>query len=323
MPYPEPLHSRFRLAPSGDVHLGHIALAWLSMNAARLTGGTFTMRAQQLWATREITSLENYREYAHRNLNELIDLGIEPSQSGAFKLHGMSPSWRFQVTDDRALIDYYWHELGLDALWGEWPVNPRMSHALDTDQPWVDEASWNFTIRYKHPYLQFAQLVGEVTTERNCIIRGEDHKSDESFASAIYPLLAKKHYGLADYDRTGMYTPCQWFMPHITLDAGWKLSSSNGANQAGYYAKDILAARIPSEKLFAYIGKLLFGSVEEAERLSTNFTQQIPLDPENNHLRAMPQAGVRSVMEGLWAGDRKVVDPEDWARFLRTGNVMA
>lgn len=318
--YPEPLHTRFRLAPSGDVHIGHAALGWLSMNAARVTGGTFTMRVQQLWATRDPHSMDLYRKHAHENIEQLIDLGIEPSHADAFKAHGMSPSWRIQFTDDRALIDYYWRELGFEGIWGEWPAEPAMAHALQDAETPQDWHSWYLAhCARKHPYIQFAQMVGEVTTGRNCLIRGCDHKADESLADAMYPLIAKKHYGLADIDRTGRYTPVQFFMPHIEVVGVGKISSSSGATAAGFYVKDVLAAKVRPERLFAYLGKVLFGSVEAAQIADTDWSQQIPVDPAKMHLRPMAQAGARSVMERMVP--RPVIDAEDWARFLRTGDV--
>lgn len=280
------------------------------------------MRTQHLWATRDFGTMENFRKHAHANLNDLIEIGIEPSHPHEFLAHDMSPSWRFQINDDRGLIDYYWHELGLDRLWGEWPANPTMIHALQTEPSPNDYASWCLAVPYsKHPYIQFAQLVGEVTTGRNCIIRGQDHKADEGFADAFYPLIAKKHYGLAEIDRTGKYTPCQYFMPHIHIKGVGKISSSSGPGNAGFYIKDVLAAKISSEKLFAYLGKVLFGSIEVAERVSVDWSQQIPVTPETQHLRPMPQAGARSVMERI-SSTTAYIDAEDWQRFLRTGNVM-
>ncbi len=94
----EPLHTRFRIAPSGEVHIGHATLAWMSMNAARVTGGTFTMKAQQLFATRAAVNWNKYKEFAHQNLDMLKAIGISPSHPHTFELHGMDPAWRFQLT---------------------------------------------------------------------------------------------------------------------------------------------------------------------------------------------------------------------------------
>jgi hypothetical protein len=82
----------------------------------------------------------------------------------------------------------------------------------------------------------------------------------------------------------------------------------------------VLKARIRPEALFAYLGKVLFGSSEDYERLFVDCSLQIAVSPETMHLRPMPQAGIRSIMERI-SGTRPFIDPQDWARFLRTGEV--
>jgi len=318
MAYPSPLHTRFRVAPSGDCHIGHWVLGKLSMEAARLTGGTFTMKSQYLWATREIETWEKFEAFAHKNLEDLQALGVEPSHPNAFLAHGMSPDWRIQYTDDRGLIDAYWHALHLDDLWGNWPNDPRLVGPEATEVMPCDYLSWNLTqLSSKHPYLQFAQMVGEITTGRNCLIRGSDHIQDKAFADAFYPLIAKIHYRLPDWDRQCQYTPAQFFLSRIGRTGGDTISSSSGPGSAGFYVKDIIAAGVPPDKLWKFMGRVLWGSYENAEKVACDWSQQIPMRPEQNHLRGGPQSGARSVMESILPIPR--INDEEWDRFCRSG----
>jgi hypothetical protein len=288
------------------------------MEAACLTGGTFTLRCQHLWATREIGSWDLYLKYAQKNMDELQELGVEPSHRNVFLSHGMNPEWGVQLTDDRGLIDAYWHTLRLDELWGNWPTNPRMANALDTEVMVCDDLSWYMHhFACKHPYIQFAQMVGEVTTGRNLLIRGDDHIQDKSFADAFYPLIAKLHYHLPDLDRQCEKTPFQMFLPKINRTSGGIISSSSGPASAGCYVKDIVEAGVSPERLWKFMGRVLWGSYEEAERVACNWSQQIPMRPEQNHLRPSPHAGARSVMEAI--PGHLLLDDGEWDRFMRSG----
>lgn len=337
--HPEPLHTRFRLAPSGDVHIGHVALAMLSSHAARATGGTFTMRAEQLKQTRTKGRWQNFVRFAHRNLNDLIDLGLEPSSPEAFKAHGMSPSWRLQITDDRALIDHYWHELGFDKLWGEWPCNDDPDGTND----WHSMILGNYEQGWVHPYVRFAQLVGEITTERNCVIRGDDHIMDAVFANAVSHLIAKKHfhdYPKDDWDRVSRYAPAQYFLPKIKRTSGIPLSSSNTEATKGFYVRDVLSAGVPPDRLFRYLGKVLFGSVERGECIEYGWTQEVEFgdtEPVGQHdlpdrpgeqpyLYRAPdgvgcQPGAQLVMNNIVPNP--TINDADWFRFLETKEIEA
>jgi hypothetical protein len=318
--YPCPLHTRFRLAPSGKVHLGHWTLAKLSQEAARQTGGTFTMRCQQLWATRDDGSWQLYLKHAQENMDELQQLGIEPSHRNVFLSHGMNPDWRVQLTDDRGLIDAYWEKLRCDEWWGNWPNDPRLAQHNDVAVMPCDDKSWYLHhLACKHPYIQFAQLVGEVTTGRNLIIRGDDHIQDKTFADAFYPLIAKVHYRLPDFDRQCEKTPAQFYLPKIEREGG-VLSSSSGPASAGYYVQDILAAGVQPDRLWKFMGRVLWGSYEQAEKVACNWSQQIPVKPEEMHLRPGPHAGARSVMESIVA--RPQIDGGEWDRFMRSGGKL-
>jgi hypothetical protein len=316
--YPTPAHCRFRLAPSGDCHLAHWVLAKLSMEAARLTGGTFTLRCQHLWATRDDGSWQLYVKHARKNLDELQNLGIEPSHRNAFLSHGMSPEWAIQYTDDRGLIDAYWHALRLDELWGNWPNDPRMAAHNDTEVMVCDDKSWYMHhLASKHPYILFAQMVGEIATGRNLLIRGDDHIQDKAFADAFYPLIAKVHYRLSDFDRQCEKTPAQFFLPKIVRADGGVLSSSSGPASAGYYVKDILAAGVCPDRLWKFMGRVLWGSYEAAEKVACNWSQQIPVRPEEMHLRPGPHAGARSVMESILPHPQ--IRDDEWQRLLSSG----
>ena len=306
----------FRLAPSGDAHIGHIVLAGLSQEAARATGGTFTIRCQQLWATRESWTFEHYVKFAQKNIEDLYRLGIEPSSPDMFLAHGMSPAWAVQYTDDRGLIDAYWEKLRLDELWGSWPDNPRMATYYTDEDLFHDNNSWYLTLASsKHPYMQFAQLVGEVVTGRNMLIRGDDHLQDKAFADAFYPLIAKLHYRLPELDRACEKTPLQFFIPKIARKSGSTISSSSGAASAGYYAKDIIAAGVSWDRLWRFMGRVLWGSYEKAEQVATWWSQQIPVGQGlENHLRPLPQPGPRSVLESIVT--HPVIDDEEWECLL-------
>jgi glutamyl/glutaminyl-tRNA synthetase len=318
MSYPSPLNTRIRIAPSGQAHVAHYCLGKLSQEAARITGGTFTMRCQQLWATRDIGSWELYKKHAQENMDELQVLGVEPSHPNVFLSHGMSPDWRVQYTDDRGLVDAYWQKLRLDELWGSWPNNSSMALHNDTEVMPCDVNSWYMhNLSCKHPYIQFAQMVGDVTTGRNFLIRGSDHIQDKAFADAFYPLIAKVHYGLLDFDRQCEKTPCQFFLPRIEREGGGILSSSSGSDGAGYYLADIIQAGIPPDRLWKFMGRVLWGSYEIAEEIACNWSQQIPVMPEKMHLRPGPHAGGRSVMEAIVP--RPCINATEWDRFMRSG----
>lgn len=318
--YPSPLHTRFRLAPSGEAHIGHIVLAALSQEAARATGGTFTIRCQQLWATRESWTFDKYVKFARENIEDLYRLGIEPSHADVFLANGMSPAWAVQYTDDRGLIDAYWEKLRLDELWGSWPDNPRMATYYTQEEQFSDNNSWYLTqASSKHPYIQFAQLVGEVTTGRNFIIRGDDHLQDKAFADAFYPLIAKLHYRLPEIDRSCEMTPLQFFLPKLSRKSGLPISSSAGEATSGYYAKDIIAAGVTFDRLWRFMGRVLWGSYEKAEQAATWWSQQIPVGQgETNHLRPLPQPGPRAVLEHIQARTL-VIDDTEWAEFMASG----
>jgi hypothetical protein len=314
--HPSPAHCRFRLAPSGDTHIGHIALGWLSMEAARQTGGTFTMRCQQLWATQDSGSFEKYVQFAQKNMDELQQIGIEPSHRNAFLAHGMSPSWAVQYTDDRGMIDAYWEKLGFDKVWGSWP-HKLGSEAHDAvcavSEGWhswylTDVVSNNVLVHQsKHPYISFAQLVGEVTTGRNCIIRGDDHLQDKSFADMMYPVIAKLHYGLDEFDRMSVKTPAQYFLPKLNRTSGVAIRSSSGPASAGYYVKDILAADVQPDRLFKFLGRVLFGTYEAAEKAMASWSQEVP-DVPSGPLRVMEQ-----IVE------RPTICDDEWELLLSSG----
>jgi len=319
--YPLPLHTRFRISPSGQAHVGHWLLAKLSMEAARLTGGTFTMRCQQLWATRDHGSWDLYVKHAQENMDELQALGIRPSHPNVFLSHGMSPDWGVQLTDDRGLIDAYWHRLRLDELWGNWPNDPRLVMVTMTEPTACDYLSFALTQgASKHPYVQFAQMVGDVTTGRNCLIRGTDHTQDKAFADAFYPLIAKLHYNLPDFERQCEKTPCQFFMPRVERTDGDTISSSSGPASAGYYVRDIIEAGVPPDRLWKFMGRVLYGSYERADEMLVRFTQQVPFVPGEGWARGLSQEGVRSVMENIV--QHPVIHAGEWSRLLRSGGEL-
>ena len=181
-----------------------------------------------------------------------------------------------------------------------------------------DYLSWNLTqISSKHPYMQFAQMVGEVTTGRNLLIRGNDHLQDKAFADAFYPLIAKLHYNLPDFDRQCEKTPGQFFIPKIHREDGGVLSSSSGPASAGYYLQDIIAAGVAPDRLWKFMGRVLWGSYEKAEQMACNWSQQIPVPPEKMHLRPLPQAGAMSVLEAIPEG--RTIRADEWETFMSSG----
>ena len=318
--YPEPAHGRFRLAPSGPAHIGHWVLGKLSADAARMTGGTFTMRCQQLWATRDSVTWEKYVANSRQNMEDLRALGIEPSHPEVFLSHGMLPSWAVQVSDDRGLIDAYWRRLRLDELFGEWPVAVDEKHRSTCifEPQWhswymTDQLSNNpLCHQAKHPYMQFAQLVGEVTTGRNCIIRGGDHMQDKAFADAFYPVIAKLHYRLDDVERLCALTPAQFFVPRINRKSGGRIASSAPEESAGYFLSDIAKAGVDCDRLWRFMGRVLWGSYVAADLATASFSEIEGAADSQIGRTAHP--GVTRALQSIVPNP--MIDDEEWAVLL-------
>jgi len=317
-----PLHTRFRLSPSGGVHIGHAALALLSYEAARVTGGTFTLRCESLKPSRCTSRWANYKRCAQQNIDDLIALGLEPSPVRAFlSFADMSPNWRIEYTDDRNLVDYYWRELGCRDLWGEWPYGD------DEENDWHSYILGYYCQGWPHPYKMMAQTVGDVCTRRNCLIRGADHLHEAAWFNAYAQAIARRHFDRGQWDHAAEYVATQWFLPKLVRDSGLPLSSSNPDETTGFYVKDFLETGIPPERLFQFIGKTLFGSVEASACMYRDWSfEPVGEVPEGFWDSQFPDRfethyGPRRVFDCIV--ERPVIHDEDWRRFLRTGEVGA
>ena len=327
-----PLHTRFRYTPSGDAHLGHAALCWLSYHAARVTGGTFTYRAETLrslhycepaWAT--------VREYWRRNFEDLCALGFTPTSAKMLaELPGCSASMAFEAFDDKALTDYYWLKLGLRDLYGDWPppADPPANPG-DGVTCWQARILGNYEAGLLHPYCMLAMVVGDVTTARNCLIRGEDLREEAAAYNWFAHAVAKDHFGLDEWDRIGQYTCVQYYIPKIrrtgtrvaeeehSKPPGMTLAASNDVVTEGMYLRDVIEAGIEPHEFGKYLAKVLFGSVEAGDCVYTDWLKQPSEHPRQTHFSTAIAALLAKIVP------QPMVDDEDWFRFLRTGEAEA
>jgi hypothetical protein len=326
--HPEPLHTRFRLSPSGPVHIGHAALAWLSQQAARATGGTFTIRAQSLWNSRSAENWKKYQKWAKENLEALVACGLGPSSRESFLLHGMDPQWAQQHMDDRATVDWYWEGcnygipgFSLAKLFGGWPPLGDVEVEDDRQAQYLGPLAHSSVYA---PYVRIAQIVGDITTGRNCLLRGQDHFQEKVFGDYFYALIAKEHYRLGDFDQSGRYAPVQYFLPFVRIDDDAKVSSSDQNTGRGFFLRDVLEAGVPNEALHAMLGKIMFGSVEAAQIANATWSTEPVAKPKDatgaGVYRYPVQAGACYVVESLIVRQPRISRAE-WLRFLQTREV--
>ncbi len=319
------LHSRLRFAASGDLTIGHVALGLFGYYAARCTGGTFTLRVTNLKATRVDSRWVQHQKFVDRNLADLRALGLDASPPQAFLAHGLSPSYRVCREDERALTDYYWRELGFDKVWGAWPCNDSdnnfAGNNFATSNDWHSFILGNYEQSWCHPYLRLAQVVGDVTTGRNVIFRGEDHWQDAVMTNAFAHAVARLHYRLTEVDRLNRYVPAQWFLPKLRDSQGRVFSSGNPAVTTGYYVRDFLKSKLLPERLFAFLQRVLFTNAADAERMYSGWSAECLGD--RGRFVDPKHPNTHEAIKVIFDSIRKepVVDEVAWAVFKKTGEV--
>lgn len=311
-----PLHTRLRFCPSGPMHIGHVALTLLATNAAESTGGSFCIRCTHLKATRGAGRWKAYRTWVERNLDELLSVGIDGSPPKVFLAHGMSPRWRVQRQDETALTQHYWHDLGFDRVWGEWPLGDEY---LARESEWYNMSLGNYQQGHSHPFIRLAQVVGDVCTGRTCVFRGDDHLPDRNITNAFAQAVAMRHYHLSEPDKLSLYAPNQYFLPKLRRASGTVLASGDQANTTGFYIADFLEAKLPIERLNRFIERVLFRNPADAgafysEWLTPPGTER-PAGDDEFHV----QEGVQRIMSTI--RPEPVVDDVEWAHFLKTGDL--
>ncbi len=326
-----PLHTRFRYTPSGDAHLGHAALCWLSYHAARVTGGTFTYRAETLRSLHYArTAWSQVREYWRRNFDDLCALGFEPTPGRLLAvLPECSANMAFEPFDDKPLVDYYWLKLGLRDIYGNWPppADPP-KNPEDGVSCWQSRILGNYEQGLLHPYCMLAMVVGDVTTGRNCLIRGDDLQEEAVAYNMLAVAVANDHYGLDEPDRVGHYVPMQHYIPKIRRTGtrlpeelrqpgGVMLSASAEPATGGMYLRDAIKAGVEPYQFGKYIGKVLFGSVEASDCVHTDWLKAPTGAPQSPVFSSAIEALLAKIVPA------PMVDDEDWFRFLRTGEAEA
>jgi hypothetical protein len=313
----KPLHTRFRFAPTGDVHLGHLAVCWLSYHAARQTGGTYFYRCDQLLSTTSRDRWEWFHSFARRNIDDLCDFGFPPTAPVIIRdFDGLHPGMRMEITDDRAMADHYYRELGFDELFGDWPPPAEAD-----DRNWKALILGNYEQVNLHPYILVAQVVGDIITRRNCLIRGDDILPDRSFTNAIAQAIAKKHFNLTDIDHTAEYTFLQHFIPKIRRSGsrlpselresgGTVLGSSKGDITAPFYVRHIIERGVDPQDVLDLLGRVMFGSTEASACVYDGWKQGIQPVGGQTGGGGVIQHTVREIIDRLVPNP--VIDDEEW-----------
>ncbi len=312
-----PLHTRFRFAPSGDAHVGHIAVCWLSYHAARQTGGTFFYRCDQLFSSMSHARWSMFSEYARRNIDDLCRFGFPPTAPEVIdNFPDLHAGMRMEITDDRAMADRYYRLLGYDKLYGEWPpiaVNDEMNSQATI--------LGSYEQGIIHPYILVAQVVGDIVTRRNCLIRGDDILPDRSFINAIAHAVAKIHFGLTDVDISGNHAFFQHFIPKIKRsgsrlplemrrDGGVVLGASTPEITGPFYLRNLMERGVDPQAILDLIGKAMFGSVEAARCVYTDWTHGIqPLDGQDVGEGVHQHSVYEIINKVVW---NPVIDDDEW-----------
>lgn len=262
--YREVLHTRFRTAPTGPMHLGHVIPAYLSMVVAKVTGGTFLLRIQSLKAQCCKDRWERYRIFAQPCMEEMIELGLKPSDPETFAKNNMDPSWAVQFFESKEIVDYWYKELGLEAQFGKWEVTKNP----EDPQYWKRIIFGNYETGFEHPYIVLTQVALDMACGRNCLIRGDDHRIGASLAHEYAQRIAMKKYKLKEPDAVYDYVPSFHFVPRVKRSGtmlppgarrpyGISLASSMATTE-GFYVRDILNARVTFEALAEFIENQIF-----------------------------------------------------------------
>ena len=320
------LHTCFRMTPSGPLHGGHFLMAGLNREAARATGGTFLVRTESLKPLTDKGRLRNHRRWWRQNFDELRAVGITPTEAEVLQTtEGLHPGMAWEVSDNIALQQHYWHELGLAHIYGEWPPTPPPEETAKPDYAnnWRGVTFGNYHLGCIHPYLVFSKCVTDIATRRNCTIRGGDHKGEEAMVNAYAQLIARKMFHLDNWDDAGVYAPAQYFLPKIRRSGSrlpselrklgpQVLSSSNAKVIKGFRIADIVKSGQDPHMFFRLLTKALFGSEEAADQAWTHWGVAPPaIDEEQEY---GPQGGVQMVFENTVPDP--VVEDDEWFDLL-------
>ena len=331
-----PLHTRFRFAPSGDLHAGHVAVAWLNHQAAMATGGTFLLRIEQLKAGTGPGRVDQFIAKTQSNIDELCSIGLGPTEDAVLQSFDMDPSWAVGVLDNRGLTDMYWEKLGLKKIFGAWPQ--PMPYSLSSILGCYEQG-------HAHPYIMLAQAIEDVHTRRTCVIRGSDLIPEANCYNMLMQAVALDYHNLDAPDLTAQVVANQYYVPRLSRsgtklpdsvknewpqcqlqDGSWSIGSSLPATTEGFFIKDLVEASIPAHKIYSYVGKLLFGSAERMSEAAMMWCrEEHPVtNPATLQAELPPGWGVQSGPHHVMAmlpSNGIVIDDDDYFRFLHTGEV--
>ena len=326
---PEVLAARFRYTPSGPMTVCHALLAWLSREAARVTGGTFIIRCESLKCTLGSERSVAYKLWWRRNFDELCAFGLTPTAPEILNAtEGLDAGMGFMVADDHGLQQYYWRELGLEKMYGVWPPPYENEETVR----WAHNSKafmlGNYAEEQVHPYLILSQAVTELATRRNCLIRGKDHENEANQFNAMAQLVARKMFNLPGWDHESQYTPRQWFIPkfkrsgtrlpkELQKPGGVVLSSSLPAVTSGFYLKDVLEAKVPPYRVLRFLAKVLFGSDEAADAAWTLWG--MPYSVPDTEGLPIPLPGHQGGVQAIFAKmvPNPVIDDYEWEDLMR------
>jgi len=340
----KPLHTRFRMSASGPLHVGHFLLASLSREAARTTGGTFLVRAEALKCIHEFGREMNHRKWWDANFEELRSVGIVPTAPEVLNAtEDLNAGMGWEVMEERALQEFYWRKVGLEAMIGSWPP-PIPPHEMEERDKalrgWRSTTFGNYEFGGLHPYVMFATCVSDIARRRNCIIHGSDHKGEDQLTGFFGQLIAREMFGLDGWDDGDKYVPKHWFTPKImrsgtTLSpdtpaydhhiAGepWPISSSYADLAAGFRIKDIAKSGVDPHIALRFLLRVMFGSDENADRALDSWHGDVEWhvdtdlgDPRTYGADRKPsiQHGPKSIFAN--AVRDPVIDDDEWFDLL-------
>ena len=264
--------------------------------------------------------VKNYNEFSRKNIQDFCNLGFTPTSSDLLKSFNIDLSLQVQYEDPRACTDFYWKKLGLDKIFGQWPLINKND---DDPDYWKDIILGNYEDSFKHPYLVLTMITGEILSKRNCIIRGNEHYHEKGLIHFLGQAFAIKYYGLTGPDALHNFVPTQFFIPKLCRSgtrlpedqqkpSGIVLSSSLETTK-GFFVKDIIKAGIEPYVLRSKLEEILLGN--RAGELDGIVLEKIHIEDPSD--AQMIQAGVRKLFNIL--PREIIIDDDDWFYFLKTG----
>ncbi len=299
------LNTRFVFTPTGPAHIGHVWTAYINWQMARITGGQFWYRFEDVLAMQNKHLREPVREgglplaqhYAEENLADMTAIGLPPSKGCL---------WR---QSRHSIADYYWKLYGFEHVFGPWPGELRegMRHP-----PWganVDTAA-------EHPYVTLSRVSADIATGCNVVLRGVSLAHENS----MYMMWAHLLLAHLPLDKRKEAIPKLRYIPELKWTEGrevgaaayaraTRISSSSPDAVGNVFVKDVLDAGISGETLFEYLEKIYYHRpltyTERVHEYLTPGSQVITNFAANVHpMNPYP-----------------LVHRHDWERFLETGEV--